>query len=182
MKGRFALYRVFLGAVAGSIILLSGFLAGCASGTSPGEINVRKATDLKNVILNMRDLAGKPARLKNGRFRGDHLVVRVLYDAAGDLNGDGLVDGVIIISRDLGGSGSFRDLCLLMNNGNRLVHTDQALIGDRVRVTSLGTDGNIVMVDYLDRGADDAYSTRPYIKKRVRYRVREGKLEQLPGA
>ena len=127
----------------------------------------------------MTDLAGKPAKLVNGVFEGDHLRMHVLREVTADLNQDGLIDGLVIIFIDSGGSGNFRELCLMLNNGNRLVQTDKAFIGDRIKILNLEVNGNIVAVDYMDRSDKDTYNIKPYIKKRVQYYVRGTKLEKL---
>ena len=136
--------------------------------------------DMRNLSLQMEDLAGKPVRLINGRFQGDHLSVSVLKTATADLDQDGLTDGVIIIFENSGGSGNFRTLCLLMNNGKKMVHTDEKFIGDRIRITSLKIDAGTIIVDYLDRSPDESFAVEPHIRKRVNYRVRGIKLERIP--
>ncbi len=175
----FTLNRIFSKTIAGSLILFIGLFCGCVSNTSTKENNAQEFPNLKDITLSITDLAGKSAKLKNGTFKGDHLLIHVLYEAVADFNNDGLIDGVIIIFENSGGSGNFRELCLMFNNGDKLVQADQAFIGDRIKITSLNIDGNIITIDYMDRGENDAYSIDPYIKKRVRYRVQEVQLKQL---
>jgi hypothetical protein len=137
--------------------------------------------DLQNVTLKkIRDLEGKPAQLKNGSFKGDHLRVHLLKTATGDLNQDGAIDGVAVVLKDTGGSGNFRELCLLLSNGRELHHADTAFIGDRIKVTKLEIAERMVVVDYLDRAFGESYADAPHIQKRLTYRVRGGKLVKLP--
>jgi hypothetical protein len=135
--------------------------------------------DLQNITLQIHDHSGTAATLVNGEFKGDHLHLQVLKTAAADLNQDSLMDGAIMVWEDGGGSGTFRVLCLLLNDGENLVHTDKAYIGDRIRITNLDTAHHIITVNYLDRGSDDAFSVTPYIKRSVRNRVQGSKLEKL---
>jgi hypothetical protein len=122
------------------------------------------------------DLSGNPAVLKNGLFKGDHLSVKVLLTATGKLNADETNDGVAICLVDGGGSGNFRELCLLLNNDNKGVHADTASIGDRIKVTALKITDGKVTVNYLDRGPKDAMATAPYLNKTVCFRVENDKL------
>ncbi len=161
-----------------ALIVILILFSGCTN-TSTKATRAQTAPDLKNVTLNITDLAGRPARLVNGMFKGDHLIINVVREAAADLNQDGLIDGAIIIFENSGGSGNFRELCLLLNNGNHLIQADQAYIGDRIGITDLNINKNVITINYLDRNKNDPYSIAPYIKKKVCYRVKGGKLDKL---
>jgi len=167
--------KVFLSA----FFMISGFFSGCACKESAEVDGGENSPDLQNIELDIRDLAGKPARLVNGVFEGDHLHIEVLQEETADLNQDGLIDGVVIIVENSGGSGNFREICLMLNNGNKLIHTDMVFIGDRIRVTNFQIDENIIMIDYIDRAENDAFSIDPYIGKRVYYRVQGKKLRRI---
>ncbi len=165
--------------ISGLIICLSGFVSGCVNSASEEEIKAQESPNLKDVMLNITDMTGKPAKLVNGLFKGDHLRIHVLREAAGDLNQDGLIDGTVVIFENSGGSGNFRKLCLMLNNGKELAHTDTVSIGDRVKITSLEINDNTITVDYMDRAPGEGMITEPHIKKRVSYHVRGIKLEQV---
>lgn len=81
----------------------------------------------------------------NGRFfynlyfEGHHVY--------GDFNRDGLKDAAVIISEGEGGSGDFRALAFLINDGHRLVHRASHYLGDRVIINSLKNRGSKVVVD-----------------------------------
>ncbi len=179
MQAKSHIKRVYMPLITGLFILLFGLLYSCENHTLSKENKIQEAPDLKNITLNITDLANKPAKLVNGTFNGDHLRIFVLREATADLNQDGLIDGVVIIFRDSGGSGNYRELCLILNNGKKLVHTDRAFIGDRIKITNLNINDNIITVDYMDRGEKDSMAAKPYIKKRIQYHVRGIKLEQL---
>lgn len=161
------------------MLVLLGLVTACQvdkHGARPRGATAQESPDLRNITLKIKDLAGKPARLVNGAFQGDHLSIRVLRTATADLNRDGLIDGAVIVLVNSGGSGNFRTLCLLMNDGEKMVHTDGTSIGDRIRITDLNIDGGTITVDYMDRALKDSFAVEPYVKKRRQYRVRGMKL------
>ena len=139
--------------------------------------NKREPLDLQNFEHREKDLAGKPAVIKNGVFSGDHLDIRVMLTAEGDLDGDGDLDGVVVCVIDGGGSGNFRELCLLINHQGKLTHTERAQLGDRIRVNALSITKGVVEVNYLDRKPDEAMAVAPTVAKRVRYVVKGGTLK-----
>ena len=183
MKANDQLKRIYFAATTGLFLLSLVF--GCHSDKQSAwqkEARAQKSPDLKNITLRMTtDMAGEPAKLVNGDYQGDHLSVHVLRTATADFNQDGLIDGAVIIWRNSGGSGNFREICLMSSNGKEMVQSDQVFIGDRIKIVNLNIDENIIMVDYMDRGEGDAFSINPYIKKKIQYRVRGNKLEQLLG-
>lgn len=136
--------------------------------------------DILNLSLRMKDLEGNPVKLINGAFQGNHLSIKVIQTATADLNRDGLLDCAIIIFENYGGSGNFRKLYLLINNGKEIIHTDEKFIGDRIKITNLNISKGTIIVEYLDRDIDESFAVVPHIKKSVKYYVNEMKLERLP--
>ena len=65
----------------------------------------------------------------------------------GDFNRDGLKDAAVIISEGEGGSGDFRALAFLINDGRRLVHRASHYLGDRAIINSLRSRGGKVIAD-----------------------------------
>ena len=156
-------------------VIMTMSLLGCQSTT----MTQAPLPDPQNVSLAIEDLAGNPAKLKNGSFEGDHLTVQILKSAVGDLNQDGLADMVITILENTGGSGNFRDLCLLLNRDGKLAHVDSVTLGDRIEITSLTLNGEIITVRYLDRKPTEPFAVKPTVQKKVRYRVQKGKLKKI---
>ena len=85
----------------------------------------------------MTDLADQPAKLAAGHYEGDHLSVHVLRSSTADFKRDGLIDGALVVWVNSGGSGNFRVLALILNDGGNLVQTDEAFLGDRIKITDL---------------------------------------------
>ena len=67
----------------------------------------------------------------------------------GDFNHDGLKDAAVIIHESEGGSGNFRSLAFLINDGARLIHQQCSYLGDRVIVNSLRERNGRVVIDML---------------------------------
>ena len=147
----------------------------------PASLTAEEFTaQASNLRYEFKDLSGKQAVLKDGRFRGDHLKLDLLKSAEGDLNADGRKDGVAVLLQDSGGSGNFRQLCLLMRQVEKLKHLDTQFIGDRIRVNGLKIDEGIITVDFLDRAEDEGFAIPPTIQQRKRFRVQDGRLKPLP--
>ena len=55
----------------------------------------------------------------------------------GDLNGDGAKDAVVVINVNTGGSGTFMDLAIVINDHGKPVHVDSYGLGDRVSISDV---------------------------------------------
>ncbi|MFO0291524.1 MAG: CHAT domain-containing protein [bacterium] len=55
----------------------------------------------------------------------------------GDLNGDGAKDAVVVINQNTGGSGTFMDLAIVINDHGKPVHVDSYGLGDRVSISDV---------------------------------------------
>jgi len=164
------LKRCVVGMFVGSLVVL----VGCQSTPKPED-----TTKLKNMTLQIKDLSGKPAKLVDGVLKGDHLSIHVVDAATANFNDDGLSDGVVVLALNSGGSGMFRILCLVYDNGIEKVQVDQALLGDRIKITNLSVDGDRVTVEYLDRAKGQPLSEKPTVKKVAMYRVQDMKLKKI---
>jgi hypothetical protein len=83
------------------------------------------------------------------------LHIELLDGIDGDLNGDGLQDGVVVLLVDSGGSGSFRYLATLLNRDGVLVNNATLLLGDRVQVEDIAIDNNAVKLALLTHAPGD---------------------------
>lgn len=100
----------------------------------------------------------------NGRLH-----VSLHYDGQyvyGDFNHDKLRDAAVIITQGEGGSGSFRSLAFLINDGTQLVHRQCAYLGDRAVVNSLRERDGRVMIDMFVHQKGDCMAGPT---KRVKY-------------
>ena len=75
--------------------------------------------------------------------------------ALGDLNGDGADDAAVVLITDPGGSGTFHDLSVLINEDGSAKHVASQRLGDRVKVKSLSVSSGEVAVEMVTHGPND---------------------------
>ena len=85
----------------------------------------------------------------------------------GDFNQDGLKDAAVIVTENEGGSGEFRSLAFLINDGATLVHRQSTGLGDRAIIKSLKEDHGKVIIDLLVHGPHDSMAGPTQRVKRV---------------
>jgi hypothetical protein len=98
--------------------------------------------------------------------------------ARGDLNGDGVEDAAVILLADPGGSGTFSYVAAVVNQEGRLHGVASALLGDRIEIRSLTTQGGTIEVTILDRAPGEPMSSPPTIEVTRSYKLRGARLEQ----
>lgn len=126
--------------------------------------------------------------LTDGRYEGASFVaggasrptVTLVPDsvAFGDLDGDGVADGVAVLVENSGGSGSFFYLAGLLNRDGQPENVATTLLGDRVRVESIGIhDGLVELV--AATFADDDPMCCPSQRTRFVYELVDGDWVEL---
>lgn len=93
--------------------------------------------------------------------------------AAGDLNGDGLLDVAAVVVQGGGGSGTFYHLTVVGHDGTPV---EAVFLGDRIAVQNVRIVAGKVAVDMLTRGAKDPMAVRPYIKETRLFEMKNGAL------
>jgi basic membrane protein A len=119
--------------------------------------------DLKNIEYQVDYTANGRARLVNGQFREPAApgsateVVIILSDviAFGDLNGDGAGDAAAVLISDPGGSGTFYDLAIVIEQNGNPVNVATTLLGDRLIINALTIEGDEVVVDMVTQSPQD---------------------------
>ncbi len=96
--------------------------------------------------------------------------------ANGDLNGDGSPDTAVTIIVNSGGSGVFTYVSAVINNGGIAQPADSVLIGDRVKVSEMVIANGALMVNYLDRKAEEPMSAKPTVPMTRVFTLQNGKL------
>ena len=102
--------------------------------------------------------------------QGISLYYRFEYDddyVYGDFNRDGLKDAAVVVTENEGGSGEFRSLAFLINDGTALVHRQSTGLGDRVIIKSLKERHGKVIIDLLVHGPRDSMAGPTKRVKRV---------------
>ena len=148
-----------------------------------GPLKAMTIHDLKNTEYKSEFSINGIIRLSNGIYRG-----KIVPDSAtelsvmlsdqivfGDLNGDGADDAAVVLITDPGGSGTFRHLCVVLNEKGSLQHVASQLLGDRVRVKSLSVKSGEIVVQMMTHGPRDAMCC-PTFQVTRNYVLQEGKL------
>lgn len=99
---------------------------------------------------------------------------------AGDLNGDGILDGVAVLATNTGGSGTFYTVHAIVGDGDGgYTDVDGYFLGDRIAVPSVDLSGFTIQVLILDRAEDEAFTVEPHIPTVVCLVLRDGELRKL---
>ncbi len=122
----------------------------------------------------------KTVRLVDGRYEAgsgaDYLLVTMADPIAfGDMNGDGLADAALILGENMGGSGVFESLVVVLNQGGVPTQWADTQIGDRVKVNTIAIQDQQVRMDMLVPGPNDPMCC-PSLAETQTYRLTKGGL------
>ena len=149
------------------ILLLAG---GCASDEDSVEdssvSNSAPVTAAELASASYTGLFAAPIRLSDGKFVGKTYApgsttrpVAELVTALqlhGDLNGDNLTEALVLLTTTSGGTGTYTHLALMGRRDGQLENLDTVLLGDRVQVRNLKSDGAMVLVELVEPGPEEA--------------------------
>ncbi len=118
--------------------------------------------------------------LTNGQYEGgtgnDYLKVSLLQVALGDLNGDGTSDAAILLAENGGGSGTFVNLIVILDQNGSLVQVNSSqLIDDRPVIQSLNIQDARIIFKGLIHGPNDT-QVAPTLAVTQTYRFTQGNL------
>jgi hypothetical protein len=103
-------------------------------------------------------------------------------EAKTDLDDDGRVDSVFLITINSGGTGTFFYVLANLNKGNHIEGSKGYFIGDRIspQTTEVG-EGNTIIINYADRGDDEPFSAEPSIGKslRLKFNKKDRSFEKI---
>lgn len=141
---------------------------------APEKIDSPSANDPKNIsyifsgtpILLVDGVATTPVaegsdEVQTTRYFGNALSI--------DLNQDGRMDEVFLVTQETEGSGVFFYLVGALNTEHGYVGSEAVFIGDRIapQRTELG-DNNLVFVQYQERAPGEPFTTEPSVAKTLR--------------
>ena len=78
------------------------------------------------------------------------------FSLAGDLNGDGSNEAIVLIWQSGGGSGTFSYLAVMGRSDDEVKNLGTAQIGDRVKLRGGRIDGGSIILEVLQPGEGDA--------------------------
>lgn len=103
-------------------------------------------------------------------------------EAKTDLDDDGKVDSVFLITINSGGTGTFFYVLANLNKGNHIEGSKGYFIGDRIspQTTEIG-EGNAIIINYADRGDDEPFSAEPSVGKslRLKFNKKDSSFEKI---
>ena len=116
---------------------------------------------LKNMEYQSDFTQSGVAPLVNGEYREpaapgsatETIVMLTEHTASGQL--DGQQATVVILVTDPGGSGTFYDLALVVEQDGQPVNVASTLLGDRVQIQALSIAGNEIVVEMITHGPED---------------------------
>jgi len=152
-----------------ALLLAASLLLVCSSSAvaAPDPTNATFQLDLDTVTL-ANGRAERPAAPGSASK-----VTTTLTDqrVAADLDGDGRPDTAVILVRETGGTGSFHYLVVLLNRPGGVKATPGVLLGDRIKVNALRSDGKTLIVDMLDRAQGEPLTAAATVNSSRRYVV-----------
>lgn len=150
-------------------------VAGAAEQKAPA------AQDLEWITIRSTRSPSGAVTLRNGEYRGPaapgpaaEVVVKLTdHRVFGAVNGRDAA--AVVIVTDPGGSGTFFDLALLLKGDRGWANADTVLLGDRIKVHSIGMKDNEITVQMTSHGPGDALCC-PTQETARRFRVGNDRL------
>ena len=96
----------------------------------------------------------------------------------GDFNGDNLKEAVLVIASNGGGSGTFIEMEVFINENGRMVFADKAMIDDRARINSLKIEKGAIVLDFIGHGQGEPMCC-PATAMIWRWKFENGKLVNI---
>jgi len=136
----------------------------CAS-VPPTHQQPPTLTELQTLTYSGLDDRLGPVTLERGRWMGAPsapgsasrpTVELADFHIAGDLDGDGIDESVVVLTYSPGGTGVLSYLAVVTRQGRTLHNTTTAALGDRVQIRSVRIAGGQLVVNAVRAGPDDA--------------------------
>ena len=131
------------------------------------------ATDFKNATykINGQDVTLKDGVSMEEAAPGSVSKISTTYfgnEIQKDLNGDGRLDAVFLLTQNSGGSGTFFYVVAALNTPEGYIGSDGYLLGDRIAPqTTESGKGNIVLINYMDRAVGEPMTAQVSVGKTV---------------
>lgn len=99
----------------------------------------------------------------------------------GDLNADNVADAALCLINSPGGSGTFYYIAAYVKDSQTQNYkgTNAILLGDRIQVSEISIENNIITVVYNDRNPNEAMSATPTVAVSRKFVVDNGSLKEM---
>jgi len=119
--------------------------------------------------------------LDGGIFEDTARRVAVFFQpeyAVGDLDQDEIPDAAVVLATNTGGSGTFHDLAVVLNQSGEPVNEATVFLGDRVPVDRIRIVDEEIQVELTMHGPADPMCC-PSVEATRRFRLVEGELVEI---
>jgi uncharacterized membrane protein len=164
--------------------VLAGVLLGGCSST--GGVTFDQAAN-----ATYEGILDTPLTLIDGHYEGNPYVeggasrptVRLAAKpmAAGDVDGDGIDELVVVLAANFGGSGSYTHLATVTAGNGQPRSFATVLLGDRIQVRSLAVHDRAVIIESTEHDSDDAMCC-PSLERRHEWNPETGSIVDLSAA
>jgi len=142
--------------------------------------------DLNNAEYRIVEYDQPTVKLENGYYFKQYpdsasgLEVSIYKNkiAFGDLNSDGKKDAAVILDTNGGGSGFFRELAIMLNEGGKPIYLTSVALGDRVIINSIDIELGIITLDMIVQGPGDAFCC-PTLKQTNKFKLSMDQLVEI---
>jgi hypothetical protein len=100
-------------------------------------------------------------------------------EAKADLNGDGLVDSVFLLTQNNGGSGTFFYVVAALATDEGYKGTNAVLLGDRIAPQTTEIRDGEIIVNYAERNLGEDMTSQPSVGVSKYLKLEEGKLVEI---
>lgn len=97
-------------------------------------------------------------------------------EASGDLNNDGKNDIVFLLTQNNGGSGTFYYVVAALSSSSGYHGTNAIFLGDRIAPQTTKIENGIIIINYADRGVNEAMTNTPSIGISKYLKITDGSL------
>lgn len=148
--------------------------------TTPEE----SGKEIANLTYQTASTENGRAPLTDGSFEDvfSHTAISVsTHTAFGDLNGDQLLDAAVILISRTGGTGVYRELAAVLQNGRgRWTNVDTVFLGDRIRVENVQVADGLIRIRMRVHAETDPLCC-PQIETVRRFKLKNKRLVQFNG-
>jgi hypothetical protein len=139
-----------------------------------------KVVDARNITYKIE---GKEVILKDGQAQDGGNITKI-FDAntKGDVNGDGVEDVMVMLTQDLGGSGTFFYVAVAIKTDSGYTGSNAVLLGDRIAPQTQEIHNGLIVINYADRNPGEPFTVQPSVGKSLYLEFFKGTLVARPEA